>query len=175
MSKSVYILELEQNKWYIGSSINYKSRVDSHFSGNGSEYTKLYKPIKLHKVYSNSDEIDEDNYTLKYMSQYGIDNVRGGTFTQIFLDNHHKKVIQEMIFSRENKCYKCGSKDHKVNECGKENEKKSKKEDICYVCSGTGRSYWSDGIYGACLECCCIDCGSNKCGGRDICPVRLNL
>jgi len=23
----------------------------------------------------------------------------------------------------------------------------------CYACNGTGESYWSDGVYGTCLEC----------------------
>jgi uncharacterized protein YkuJ len=30
--------------------------------------------------------------------------------------------------------------------------------DKCYACGGSGTSYWSDGIYGSCLECCCINC-----------------
>jgi hypothetical protein len=35
--------------------------------------------------------------------------------------------------------------------------------DCCHSCRNTGISYWSDGIYGACLECCCIDCGKRNC------------
>lgn len=28
----------------------------------------------------------------------------------------------------------------------------------CDICNGSRRQYWSDDIYGICLECCCIDC-----------------
>ena len=33
------------------------------------------------------------------------------------------------------------------------------------ICGGSGKSYWSDGIYGSCLECCCINCDkfNNEC------------
>lgn len=31
-------------------------------------------------------------------------------------------------------------------------------EDVCVACGGTLISYWAEGIRGACLECCCIDC-----------------
>lgn len=44
-----------------------------------------------------------------------------------------------------------------------ENSKDDKQ--FCYVCGGRGESYWSDGCYGSCLECCCITCGKfdDKC------------
>jgi len=29
----------------------------------------------------------------------------------------------------------------------------------CDTCADTGTSYWSDDVYGNCLDCCCIDCG----------------
>ena len=31
-------------------------------------------------------------------------------------------------------------------------------EEPCYACNGSGTSYWCDGDYGSCLECCCIRC-----------------
>jgi hypothetical protein len=36
--------------------------------------------------------------------------------------------------------------------------KKEKVKGQCYMCQGSGTSYWSDDVYGPCLECCCIDC-----------------
>lgn len=41
------------------------------------------------------------------------------------------------------------------------------KDPDCYACRDTGTSYWSDGVYGNCLECCCIDCGKKN--GHCIC------
>ncbi len=34
----------------------------------------------------------------------------------------------------------------------------SNESSVCDACRGSGTSYWSDDIYGACLDCCCIDC-----------------
>ena len=36
--------------------------------------------------------------------------------------------------------------------------KRKKEEDLCEACNGEMISYWTDGVYGACLMCCCIDC-----------------
>lgn len=42
-----------------------------------------------------------------------------------------------------------------------DNSKKQepKKKKTCFTCGGSGTSYWSDGCYGSCLDCCCINCG----------------
>jgi hypothetical protein len=58
-------------------------------------------------------------YTLIYMERYGIDNVRGGCFCKINLDENEKKVIEKMIFCANNKCYNCGSKNHFIYDCKK--------------------------------------------------------
>jgi hypothetical protein len=31
---------------------------------------------------------------------------------------------------------------------------------VCHACNGTGTSYWSDDVYGPCMECSCIDCSN---------------
>ena len=43
----VYVLELENNKFYIGYSENVNNRLLNHFNGGGSTWTKLHKPVKL--------------------------------------------------------------------------------------------------------------------------------
>lgn len=48
-------------------------------------------------------------------------------------------------------------------------------ENICDACGGNGVSYWSDGIYSNCIECCCIDCGRDcKCTTCDKCGYRVS-
>ena len=29
----------------------------------------------------------------------------------------------------------------------------------CLACNGSRHAYWTDGIWGPCIDCCCIDCG----------------
>lgn len=43
---SIYILELKEGKYYVGKSNNPDDRISKHFTGNGSEWTKKYNPLK---------------------------------------------------------------------------------------------------------------------------------
>ena len=70
----IYVLELENNKYYIGKTDNPQFRLESHFNSNGAAWTKKYKPINIIELIPNCDDYDEDKYTLKYMEKYGIDN-----------------------------------------------------------------------------------------------------
>lgn len=114
---SIYILKLEQGKYYVGKSNNVNVRLASHFNSSGSEWTKKYKPIEIVEKIENCDNYDEDKYTLKYMNEYGVNNVRGGSFCQIELSDDNKKTIQQMLNGCNDKCYICGKKDHFAKDC----------------------------------------------------------
>lgn len=113
----IYVLELENNKYYIGKTNYPKFRLDSHFNYRGSEWTKKYKPIKLKELIKNCESYDEDKYVIKYMEKFGIDNVRGGSFCQIKLGPENKKIIKRMINSSNDKCFKCKSNNHFASKC----------------------------------------------------------
>ena len=51
------------------------------------------------------------------MSYKGINNVRGGTFCQIILNDDNVRTIKKMITSSTNKCFICGSNSHFAREC----------------------------------------------------------
>lgn len=55
----IYVLKLEQDKYYIGKTDNPNIRLENHFSSNGSEWTKLYKPLKIIEIIPNCDNYDE--------------------------------------------------------------------------------------------------------------------
>src|SRR5438876_1016649 len=103
---TIYVLELENGKYYIGKTHNPQvlCRIDQHFNYNGSGWTQKYKPLRLVEVNNNCDNYDEDKYTLKYMSQHGIDNVRGGSFCESELSEDNKLTIQKMLHSSNNRC-----------------------------------------------------------------------
>jgi hypothetical protein len=113
----IYVLKLEDHKYYIGKSNNIKKRILQHFESNGSEWTRLYKPLKVHKIYEDCDDFDEDKYTIMYMEEYGIMNVRGGSFCQVKLDEESIRIIKKMIRGSTDKCFICGSHNHFINNC----------------------------------------------------------
>ena len=102
----IYVLKLEQDKYYIGKTNNPNLRLENHFSSNGCEWTKLYKPLKIIEIIPHCDNYDEDKYTKIYMDKYGIDNVRGGSYTSVNLDDETKSQLLKISNSTNNRCFK---------------------------------------------------------------------
>ena len=112
----IYVLKLQNNKYYIGKTTNPNFRLKDHFKSQGSEWTKRYKPTKVVELFK-GDEFDEDKYTLKYMSKYGIHNVRGGSWCQIKLSQNDKDRASKSIDGAIDKCFRCGQKGHFITNC----------------------------------------------------------
>ena len=77
----VYVLKLEDDKYYCGMTSKIVSRIKKHFNGGGAVWTKKYPPIRIEEciLIHNGDhpgEIEKQK-TLEYMSLYGWENVRG--------------------------------------------------------------------------------------------------
>ena len=116
--KQVYVLELENGKYYIGESINPKNRIRQHFEGRGSLYTRLYPPIQSIKPFTNKQEVlCELSETIQRMAYHGIDNVRGSLFTKENLNIYDKVMAAQLYCEMNNLCRKCGSNDHFINQC----------------------------------------------------------
>jgi hypothetical protein len=113
----IYILELENNKYYIGKTTNPDFRLKQHFNSSGTQWTLKYKPKKVLELLSDCDNYDEDKYTLKFMEQYGINNVRGGSFCELKLNENNLSTIKKMINSSTDKCYICGENGHFARDC----------------------------------------------------------
>tara|TARA_B100000131_G_scaffold317057_1_gene358335 strand:- start:509 stop:1102 length:594 start_codon:yes stop_codon:yes gene_type:complete len=112
----IYILKLNNKKYYVGKTDNPKFRLESHFNSNGSEWTKKYKPIECIEL-KEGDKYDEDKFTIKYMNKYGINNVRGGSFCEMKLSESTLQHLTKMIDSSEDKCFSCGEKGHFIRDC----------------------------------------------------------
>lgn len=113
----IYILKLTENKYYIGKSTNIINRIEDHILGNGAEYTKIFKPIKLLKTIETNDKFDEDKITMQYMELYGICNVRGGTFSKPILPEYQIETLLDMLHMANDKCLLCGLGNHFAKNC----------------------------------------------------------
>ena len=122
----IYILQLEKGKFYVGKSIKYPSfNLDSHFKSNGPEWTKIYKPIKMIQIIPNCDDYQDkytrmfmDKYTRMFMDKYGIDNVRGGSFVSVELEQSTINHLKQMNHETNDKCFNCGKSGDKECEEG---------------------------------------------------------
>jgi len=89
----IYVLLLEKDKWYIG----YTDRKDGerfteHFTGQGSKWTQLYKPVQVME-WREGTLADENKVTLEYMQKYGWWNVRGGSYCHVDMSEPPKQLI----------------------------------------------------------------------------------
>jgi cellular nucleic acid-binding protein len=115
---TVYVLLCEKGRYYVGKTDRpLHSRVEEHFNKEGSEWTRKYNPIKVVDQIHDADEFDEDKYTKMYMKKYGIDKVRGGTYTQIYLPDYSIRTLEKEICSASDSCFRCNRSGHFASQC----------------------------------------------------------
>ena len=114
---NIYVLRLEGNRYYVGKSHNVTNRYQEHLNGFGSAWTRKYRPISLEKTITNVSSFEEDKITKEYMSKYGIDKVRGGSYVEIELSEFHMNALKMEIWGAKDLCTQCGRQGHFVKDC----------------------------------------------------------
>ena len=123
----IYVLKLGEGKYYVGRTNDSERRASEHYFKDScsSWWVKKYGYVEM--IENVKGEVwDEDKWVIKYMSWYGIDNVRGGSFSQMEIEESERKVIEKMIRNASDKCFGCGERGHFIRFC----PNKEKKEDI---------------------------------------------
>jgi len=80
----IYVLELEDDCFYIGITMNLNLRIAQHLAGSGAQWTKMHRPVKIVEVfYEGCTRQKEDEVTKKYVEIYGAECVRGGSWCRV--------------------------------------------------------------------------------------------
>ena len=116
--KDVYLLKLEDDKYYVGESKDKKRRIWVHENGNGSAWTKKYEVLESLEPIKTNHTFSELIQTLLMMKEHGIDNVRGSLFTNPYgLSKYEKIMAAQLYCDLHNLCRKCGGKGHFITQC----------------------------------------------------------
>jgi cellular nucleic acid-binding protein len=134
----LYVLECTNDKYYVGKTKDVIRRFDEHKSGKGSAWTSKYRPVKILECRTITNDHDENNVTKDYMKKYGIENVRGGSYTQIMLPPDVISVLHREFGGTMNLCYKCNMAGHFGTKCPYM-EENTKSE--CWGCSYCDRTF----------------------------------
>jgi hypothetical protein len=113
----IYILSLQQKKYYIGSTKNLQKTLTDHKYGYVNEWTNKYKMIEIERFIDFHNLNDEDKYTKLYMNVYGIRNVRGGSYSDINLNAEQIAVLNKELRTINDTCFNCGKFGHYIKKC----------------------------------------------------------
>ena len=114
---TIYVLRLAGGRYYIGKSDHVMKRYQQHLDGSGSAWTRKYKPVSLEKTIENTSPFEEDKVTKEYMSRYGVDKVRGGSYVELELSESQTDSLQRELWAAKDLCTRCGRSGHFVKDC----------------------------------------------------------
>ena len=119
MSKTIYVILLEQNKYFVYSTdtaeyfdntmFDYGESVDQHVDEvikmeieNLFEFPRIYRPVQIVETTWVTDVLEIDKTVKKYMMSYGVDNVRGGSYLSPILPDYQYRALQTELSAKEN-------------------------------------------------------------------------
>lgn len=77
-----YVLLLEGDNIYVGTSTQLHNRLNSHWNGIGAKWTMLHKPVKVIGIHAGGFE-KEQQLTLLCRDKYGVEKVRGAGYVSL--------------------------------------------------------------------------------------------
>ena len=116
-TERLYVLELQNGKYYVGITHNLQRRYQEHVDGVGSVWTKKYAPLAIERSVLVDGPLHEDRVTKELMLKHGIHNVRGGSYCRIDLDDGQYQSLTTELRSAAGVCFKCGRAGHFAAQC----------------------------------------------------------
>ena len=97
MSKILYVLLLEDKKYFIYYTLTEIHEVVLLECKLLNSFVRKYNPINIVEQKSYIEIEDIDKYVKKYMNLFGIDNVRGGSYSNEILEDYKIKTLQSEL------------------------------------------------------------------------------
>lgn len=97
MSKILYVLLLEDKKYFVYYTLTDIHEVVLLECQLLNSFVRKYNPINIVEQKSYVEIEDIDKYVKKYMNLFGIDNVRGGSYSNEFLEDYKIKTLQSEL------------------------------------------------------------------------------
>lgn len=121
MEYNFYCLELDKGKKYIGKTKKtLKERFHEHTNYiKSNQFVKKYRILNIIPLerLNKTTKCTEDFYVKDYMVKYGIDNVRGGSYTNINLSEEEKIILKREMDTANDKCRICGDNNCSTSTC----------------------------------------------------------
>lgn len=113
----IYALKLNYRNWYIFSSSNFEASVEEIRNTNDFVIEHgIEEPIIKH-VHNYDGKISISSIVKKYMIEFGIDNVRGGLYSNSYISPESKQALQEEINYLTSMCFICSINGHSPDRC----------------------------------------------------------
>jgi predicted GIY-YIG superfamily endonuclease len=93
----IYILLLENDHYYIGESSNFIQSYQQHIDKRSCEWTKLHRTVTISKVIQQTNEYTVNDCVIEYIKKYGIDKVRGGSFSDVVLSPKQLDLLSNYL------------------------------------------------------------------------------
>tara|TARA_Y100000741_G_scaffold352519_1_gene324723 strand:+ start:919 stop:1563 length:645 start_codon:yes stop_codon:yes gene_type:complete len=107
---NIIAVKLSNNKYYILKTNKSDFNLDYDFNYKDIEFTNINKPLFIDKIVKSCDNFDLDKIVKIYMCNYGINNVRGGSYQFLELTNTQINFLQSEI------CTACPEYKYKTEE-----------------------------------------------------------
>ena len=123
----IYIIKCEGKYFFIGETEKDVKEIENHMEDYGGAWTELHKPKRVSKFLEDQVEYSLDRWVIRGMAEFGKDNVRGGNYSTVELDEEQNDTIDRLLESEE--CYLC-QENHPVKDCPVEFFVKREKKDV---------------------------------------------
>jgi len=94
----LFVIKCQEEKYYLGLSNNFVSIFFKHLENHDSiPWMNMYQPMELVHIDHFFNLKMLNNCVIYYMYRYGIENVRGGIYSNIILNLNQYKQITKKI------------------------------------------------------------------------------